>query len=856
MLLLPRDIAPKLESLLKQLQELATDLRWTWSHAGDEFWHYLDPVIWRTTRNPYALLQKLSITRLDELSIDPKFVKQLASLSKARKAYLKRSGWAQQHFTSTEPAQIAYFSMEFGLGEALPLYAGGLGILAGDYLKTASDLGAPIIGIGLLYDEGYFRQYLDSEGWQQEIYPHNDTRNLPLQPVLTKDGTWLNITLNLPGRDVFLRVWQAQVGRSRLYLLDSNDPQNNPIDQGITGKLYGGSGELRLIQEIVLGIGGWRIIQSLKLPVKVCHLNEGHAAFATVERARCFMQQHHTNFWEALWATRGGNIFTTHTPVAAAFDTFPASLLERYGNEYVIALGISPEELLALGKLNPLAVNEPFNMAYFAARTCARVNGVSQLHGEVSRQIFAGLYPRWPLAEIPIGHITNGIHVPTWDSATADNLWTQSCGKERWLGVSEPLGDAINQLSDEQLWSLRGTERADLVHYVRRRLNNRQGQWFNHEAKGITEQVELDPNILTLGFARRFTEYKRPNLLLYDQQRLIALLNNAEKPLQIIVAGKAHPQDHVGKGFIQQWYKFLQRPEVRSHVIFLEDYDIRLAQHLVQGVDVWLNTPRRLWEACGTSGMKVLVNGGLNISTLDGWWAEAYGPNIGWALGDDQQHQESDWDATLAQQLYDLLEDKVIPTFYKRDASGIPLGWVQMMRSSMSQLTQQFSSNRMLGEYIQKLYLPALKDYACRSKESGALARSLYLWESRLRLHGAKIHWGDLRIEENEDCTDFAIAVYFGDVLEQDLFVQLYADPLSPNEPGICQNMLKGEAIAESLNGFVYRLRLKTQRPFADFTPRVIPRHESVQIPAELNVINWWSGSTVINAGISEESPV
>ena len=643
MLLLASSIPPELEPLVKQLMTLATDLRWTWSHAGDEFWQYLDAATWKSTRNPYAVLQKLSALRLSQLLRDKKFDQQLKALNFARDEYQNRSCWADEHFSDTQHAKIAYFSMEFGLGEALPLYAGGLGILAGDYLKSASDLGIPAIGIGLLYDEGYFRQYLDNSGWQHEIYPHNDSRNLPLQPVFTQQGAWLSIDIELPGRTLYLQVWQAQVGRTKLYLLDSNDPLNNPIDQGITGRLYAGSNELRLVQEIVLGIGGWRIIEALQLNIEICHLNEGHAAFAAIERARCFMEKHKLNFWQALWATRAGNIFTTHTPVAAAFDTFAVSLLVRYGREYAQSLGIEPEDLLALGKKSPADPKEPFYMAYLAARTCGRMNAVSQLHGEVSRHIFSQLYPDWPVAEVPVQHITNGVHMPSWDSALADTLWTESCGKDRWLGTKTCLSAQIEKLSDKTIWNLRGAQRSNLINYVRRRLSSRQYHW--HESWQIPEHdlVRLDPNILTLGFARRFTEYKRPNLLLHDQQRLINLLSNTEMPLQIIIAGKAHPRDDAGKRYIQEWFDFLQRPEVHARVVFLEDYDIRLAQHLVHGVDVWLNTPRRPWEACGTSGMKVLVNGGLNISELDGWWAEAYEADLGWALG-NTEYQDNNAD--------------------------------------------------------------------------------------------------------------------------------------------------------------------------------------------------------------------
>lgn len=860
MLLLAKNIPPKLEPLVKQILALATDLRWTWSHAGDEFWQYLDATTWKSTRNPYAVLQKLSVKRLTELSKDLSFEQHIKRLSAARDEYFNRAGWAQRYFDDNKAAKIAYFSMEFGLGEALPLYAGGLGILAGDYLKTASDLAVPVIGIGLLFDEGYFRQYLDDKGWQQEIYTHNDSRNLPLQPVFTDEGAWLSIELKLPGRNIYLQVWQAQVGRSTLYLLDSNDPLNSPVDKGITGRLYTDSQELRLVQEIVLGIGGWGIIEALKLQVEICHLNEGHAAFAAIERARCFMQKTKVDFWQALWATRSGNIFTTHTPVAAAFDIFPAHLLERYGREYAEGLGIEPDDLLDLGKKTPQNGHEPFNMAYLAARTCARTNAVSRLHGEVSRQIFSELYPQWPLPQVPVSYITNGVHMPSWDSALADKLWTDSCGKDRWLGSLECLCSEIEQLSDEDIWRLRGEARADLIHYARRRLISQHGRWHNSKQSIEHDSIRLDPNILTLGFARRFTEYKRPNLLLQDPQRLIDLLCNVDRPLQIIIAGKAHPQDDVGKTYIKQWFDFLQRPDVHAHVVFLEDYDIRLAQHLVQGVDVWLNTPRRPWEACGTSGMKVLVNGGLNVSELDGWWAEAYAPDLGWALGEhDTEHNkrpsaapgQDDLDKKEARQLYTLLEQQIIPRFYQRDDGGIPRQWVQTVRRSMSQLSPQFSSNRMLQEYVEKLYLPALADFKQRSKNGAQLAKNLYKWESRLYLHKENIHWGDLRIYKEDKLTRFAVSLYLGDIPPAYLQVQLFADPESnlnnslknnDQQAVFCQEMQRGATIPGSLNGFVYHLELETGRPAEHFTPRVIGAYHTAQVPAEYNLINWWSG--------------
>ncbi|MGD8631649.1 MAG: alpha-glucan family phosphorylase, partial [Gammaproteobacteria bacterium] len=697
----------KLPAGLEALSELALDLRWTWSHAGDELWRTVDPQTWERIGNPWVIVQNVPHRRLQQLAGDSDFLAELARLSEERRQYLAFPGRFSEVHADASIRKIAYFSMEFGLGEALPLYAGGLGILAGDYLKAASDLGVPLVGVGLLYQEGYFRQMLDASGQQQALYPFNDPTSLPILPALTADGDWLRIELDFPGRQVIMRVWQANVGRVSLYLLDSNDPLNAPVDRGITGQLYGGGLEKRLIQEIVLGIGGWRLLETLGIEIDVCHLNEGHAAFAVLERARYAMKKNGSTFWEALWTTRAGNLFTTHTPVAAGFDRYPPDLIEKYFpyfRNYLVDIDVSRRDLLALGRKNPNDDQEPFNMAYLAMRGCHVANAVSALHGEVSRHIFQPLFPRWPGREVPITHVTNGVHVPSWDSPWADKLWTRTCGPERWRGSAEALNEAIEGLSDEAIWSFCARERQDLIHYARVRLSRQLGQrGAEPDAIAEVEQM-LDPNVLIIGFARRFAEYKRPNLLLQDKARLTRLLNHAERPVQLIIAGKAHPADVQGQALIKQWVDFVSQPEVRHRAVFLEDYDISLAQQLVQGVDLWINTPRRPWEACGTSGMKVLVNGGLNLSELDGWWAEAYSEEVGWALGDCEEHSDPQWDAVEADSLYRLLEEEVAPLFYRRDAQGIPGAWVARMRASMARLAPQFSCNRMARDYVEELY--------------------------------------------------------------------------------------------------------------------------------------------------------
>ena len=835
-----------MDGVFAQLVDLATDLRWTWSHAGDAVWESIDSVSWKLTRNPYAVLQNLSAQRLEELSSDTKFQSDLASLADSREQYLSRACWGDEVCAAARGKHIAYFSMEFGLGEALPLYAGGLGILAGDYLKSASDLGLPIFGVGLLYQEGYFRQMLDADWQQQEIYTNNDSRNLPIAPVRTEGGAWLTVSIHFPGRLVRFRVWQARVGRVSLYLLDSNDPLNSPSDQGITSQLYGGSKEMRLVQEIALGIGGWRLIKALQLPVAVCHLNEGHAAFVTVERARCLHQETGQDFWEAMWATRAGNVFTTHTPVAAAFDTFPPDLMVKYGIEFAQNLDIEAADLMGLGRKNPKDLHEPFNMTYLASRTCARINAVSRLHGDVSRRIFSALYPRWPIDEIPVTHITNGVHVPSWDSRWADKIWTAACGKDRWLGSVRDLHSAIEPLSDEELWNLRGEERADLVNYARTRLARQLGQ--RGEEPGLIRHAGsiLDPNVLTLGFARRFTEYKRPNLLLRDPERLARLLTHAERPVQIIVAGKAHPKDHVGKGFLRDWVLFAQRPDVRAHAVFLEDYDMALAQEMVQGVDVWINTPRRPWEACGTSGMKVLVNGGINLSSLDGWWAEAYTPEVGWALGDDGELQSDEWDAQEAEQLYALLEQEVVPEFYDRNSYGIPESWVRRIRTSMATLAPRFSSNRMLREYTTQIYLPAAADFEKRTADGGMCARRLRDWKAWLNDHWPNVHWGNLEVYRDGDASCYEVQVYLGDIQPECIQVHLYAEGRGEEE-AVRAPMDRGAAIPGSSNGFVYVATLHTGRPVGDFTPRVTAYHPDAQLPAEASMISWWSGERSVH---------
>ncbi len=833
--LLPTEIAG-----FDSLAELALDMRSSWNHATDQVWRQLDPVLWEITHNPWVVLQTVSRDQIESVLADPVFYKSLDDLVQTRRDAAEAPAWFQQNYPQSPLSCVAYFSMEFMLSEALPIYSGGLGNVAGDQLKAASDLGVPVVGVGLLYQQGYFRQVIDKDGAQQALFPYNDPGQLPITPLRQADGEWLRLEVALPGYSIWLRAWQVQVGRVKLYLLDSNDPANFPAHRGITSELYGGGPELRLNQELLLGVGGWRLLAALGIKPEVCHLNEGHAAFAVLERACSFMQLTAQPFEVALAVTRAGNLFTTHTAVAAGFDRFAPALIEQYLGGYAERkLGITLHDLLALGRQNPNDASESFNMAYLAMRGSGAVNGVSRLHGKVSRHLFEPLFPRWPEDEIPVGHVTNGVHMPTWDSAAADDLWTKACGKDRWLGTTETLEQDIRGVSDASLWQFRIAASKSFVEYARDRLSRQLA------ASGASpEAVEgakrlFDPNALTLGFARRFATYKRPNLLLHDPERLLRLLTNPQQTVQLILAGKAHPADQAGQALIRQWTHFIRRPEVYPHVIFLSDYDMLLTEHLVQGVDVWINTPRRPWEASGTSGMKVLVNGGINLSELDGWWAEAYAPEVGWALGDGQEHGDDPaWDAVEADALYDILEREVIPEFYSRDQSGIPTAWVKRMRESMARLTPRFSANRTVREYTEQHYLPAAAAYCTRAADKGAVGREVFNWEQTLKLNWATVHFGEVKFETCGGQHVFEVQVSLNDLDPKAVRVELYADGLNGGEP-VLHEMKRARQLTGASGSYVYSAAVSVVRPAADYTARVIPHGDGVAVPLEVARILW-----------------
>jgi starch phosphorylase len=819
------------------LAELALNMRWSWNHGADELWKQLDPALWELTHNPWIVLQTLSADQLERQLADPAFSEKIATLLQLKDQAPLEPGWFQKAYPNSSLSCIAYFSMEYMLSEALPIYVGGLGNVAGDQLKSASDLNVPVVAIGLLYGQGYFRQEIDKDGSQLALFPYNDPGQLPISPLRLPNGEWLRIKISLPGYPIWLRTWQVQVGKLKLYLLDSNDAANLPAYRGITSEIYGGGNETRIKQEMLLGIGGWKLLQAMGIKPEVCHMNEGHAAFLILERACDFMKETGVSFEEALAITRAGNLFTTHTAVAAGFDHFSPELMEAYFGRYAKdELQVSFNDLMALGRQEANNPFENFNMAYLAIRGSGSVNGVSSLHGSVSRHLFQPLFERWPTPEIPIGSVTNGVHMPSWDSEFADELWTEACGKDRWKGELKTLQDNIYKVEDQKLWEMRTASRSSLVQYVRKRLvmqvsvSGEPG--LVDVAKGI-----FDPNVLTLGFARRFVPYKRPTLLLHDEERFIRILTNQEKPVQLVIAGKAPPFDESSKALISQWVQFISRNNLYKHVVFISDYDMLLTENIVQGVDVWLNTPRRPWEACGTSGMKVLVNGGINLSELDGWWAEAYTPEVGWAIGDMQEHGEDPvWDAAEASALYTILEQQVVPDFYTRNQNGIPGKWIEKMRHSMAILTPQFSANRTVREYTKKYYLPAAEKYLQRAANSGSAGIKIIRDQYEL-----KSKWNDIRIENVQfagihNGFSFTATIALNEIDSNKVVVELYADGKEAATPALVKmNVQPGD------NGLqVYKADVITSRPASDYTVRVIPSsYENISVPLENNLIAW-----------------
>lgn len=820
------------------LRELARDLSIHWTGANDGIWRSLNQELWRLTRNPTLVLNTISASALRVHCEVPEYRAQVQAMMAGRQRALAAPSWLHGLPQASALRSVAYFSMEYMLSEALPIYSGGLGNVAGDQLKAANELGVPVTAVGILWQQGYFRQEIDGDGRQHAMYPVNDAHEMAVEPLLDANGNRVRLTMHLRGLDIWIRGWQAQIGRTRLLLLDTNDPANPAPIRLTTGQLYGGDSEMRLRQELVLGIGGWRMLLAAGVQPDICHLNDGHAAFAVLERARSYMQAHDVPFQVALAATRPGNLFTTHTPVAAGFDQFPPALIARYLGGYAEQeLGLPLSALLALGRQRAEADAEPFNMAYLAVRCAGAVNAVSSLHGQTSRDIFQGLFPRWPAAEVPVGHVTNGVHLPMWMSrrmhaALSPGAQDDAIGD----GVVDVPG-AVAQASDGRLWDLRNQARTRLVVFARSHLARSRAAHGDTPERIASAGQGLDPHRLTVGFARRFASYKRPNLLLSDPERLLRLLNHPRRPLQLLLAGKAHPADVEGQHMLQRWHAFTRQAETQGRVVFLQDYDVRLARHLVQGVDLWLNTPRRPWEASGTSGMKVLANGGLNLSQRDGWWAEACEGEVGWSIGDGDEHDAS-YDAMDAEQLYTVLEEEVVPAFYQRDADGLPQAWLRRMRHSMSELVPRFTAERAVREYTERYYLPGASAYHARTTLDPGRAGRLAQVSEQLRQHWPQLRFGSVQVLPGASAHQVELSLETGSIPPEWLQVQMYADGIA-GQPARAQAL---EAVAGGGAGAatLYRGTLPADHRPEDYTARVIPSGAcGLAVPLELPLIAW-----------------
>ncbi len=736
-------VVPSLPQPLQPLLAIANNVWWSWHPEAVDLFVRLDRDLWHScNHNPVRMLGNCSQQALDEAARDEGFLTSMRRTLDALRRHMDRTPWHTTLKEGDDDLSIAYFCAEFGLVECLPVYSGGLGCLAGDHLKSASELGLPLVGVGLLYRHGYFQQYLNADGWQQEYYPDLDFANLPISRVRDDDGRQVKVCIQLPGRDVYIAVWKVCVGRVDLYLLDTNVPENDEADRGITSQLYGGDMEMRIKQEIVLGIGGVRALDACGIHPTVFHMNEGHSAFLALERIRRQIEQHNVSFDEAREFGASGNIFTTHTPVPAGIDRFPTEMIQRYFQGYHGSLHLDMEGLLALGRENVFDTSEFFSMAVLAIRTSDWANGVSKLHGHVSRSMWQNIWPGVPQPEVPISHVTNGVHARSWLSSDLIFLLDRYLGAQ-WQNkpADQSVWDAASEIPDEELWRIHNHSRQKLILWTRRNLVRQLEARGTNPAQAAEIAEKLDPNALTVGFARRFATYKRANLLLRDPQRLLAMLTDTDRPIQFIIAGKAHPADGGGKDLIRQLVHFARQSDASHKIVFIENYDINVARYLVQGCDVWLNTPRRGMEASGTSGMKAALNGVLNCSVLDGWWDEAYETDLGWAIGRGETYNNHDTqDDIESQSLYDLFEQYIIPLFYDRDGHNMPRQWVDRMKQCIATLAPQFNTNRMVKQYTEQFYLPAHHRANLLVRDS--LKNAVALSQQKQRLREAWQHIG------------------------------------------------------------------------------------------------------------------
>ncbi len=858
-------VLPALPDELTELETLARNMFWCWNLDFVKLFKRIDSKLWKSCcYNPVRMLGSVSQKRLAELAKNHGFLCELKRASEKLQAYINAPTWFGKSGDTLSQMVVAYFSAEFGIHECLPIYSGGLGILAGDHLKSASDMGIPMVGVGLLYQKGYFRQYLNIDGWQQEAYITNDFYNMPVELERDDEGKPITIDVDYAGENVRAQVWSVNVGRVKLYLLDANIESNSPSNRLITSALYGGDNEMRIRQEIMLGIGGLRALRAMGLDPMVCHMNEGHAAFLGLERIRDLIEKKGISFDEALEASKAGNVFTVHTPVKAGSDEFSPGLMKKYFSGYVLSLGISEDRFMALGRTSATDSKETFKMPVLAIRLSSYRNGVSKLHGEVSRKIWNVLWPNVPTEEVPITSITNGVHIKSWLSEDMNGLY------ERYLGptwcdesIESPIWNNIDSIPDEELWRTHERSKISLIAFARNRLKTQMQRRGTYHAELNWAEEVLDPEALTIGFARRFATYKRGNLLLRDPKRLIKILSDKEKPVQIVFAGKAHPRDSEGKEIIRQIIHFANQYNVRRRIVFLEDYDMNLARYMVRGVDVWLNNPRPPMEASGTSGMKASFNGALNLSTWDGWWCEGYTPKGGWVIGAGEDYDDNDYqDMVESEAIYNILENEIIPLYYTRSADNLPRAWIERMRTCLKYITPRFSTYRMLSDYMRKSYVPAALRWQELNEDEMAKAKALTKWQIDIRKLWSNLSINDVTVKvagkDGNGCLcpnnptlkvgssiEVNADVNIGNLNPRDVSVELYNGPIDSyghiNDGSVikmkCENPQeqkdsKYRFSAQMLCGHSGHMGLAV---------RIVPRNEDMSSPWEPGLVLWES---------------
>jgi len=830
--------------------KIANNVWWCWDPEAVSLFFRIDRDLWvETNQNPRELLGRVSQSRLEALAIDDSFLNHMEDVYRRLTNYLESSTWREKNPTAPEEFGIAYLSAEFGLHESVSIYSGGLGLLAGDHLKSASDLGLPLVGIGLLYREGYFRQYLNADGWQQELYPQNDFYNMVIDQERDVNGNELIIDVEYPGQTIKARVWRCQVGRVPLFLLDCDFDANDMNNREITARLYKGDRDMRIRQEIMLGQGGVRVLRALGLKPTTYHMNEGHAAFMTLERIHELVQKEGLTFWQAVDAVKAASVFTTHTPVPAGNDMFPPEMIHRYFGKYCADVGISVDDLLSLGRQNPSDAREPFCMTVLAIKLSTYSNGVSKLHGEVARAMWERTWDGVPVHEVPITSITNGIHVPFWISRDLAGLYDRYIGPE-WASnpADQSVWERVDDVPDAELWRTHERRRERMVDFARRRLVKQLHHRGAPQAEIVTATEALDPEVLTIGFARRFATYKRATLFMLDPERLTRLLTNEKMPVQLIIAGKAHPQDTQAKDLIRKLVHYARQPEVRTRIVFIEDYDINVARYLVQGVDCWLNTPRRPMEASGTSGMKAAANGALNISVPDGWWCEAERmADNGWSIGRGEMYTDpNEQDRVESEALYEILEKEIVPLFYERGRDGLPRRWIEKMKTCIRTICPVFNTNRMVQEYTSRFYIPcALRRVELRA-EGRKRSLALTAWKQKIRQNWSKVQVQNIESGPKEKLPFGTILqvtadVFLDNLTPENVLVEVYYGDMDRTGQIPKGKTAQMESTKHLENG-MYRFEggIPCEKTGEQgFMVRVIPYHKDLAVKHETGLITW-----------------